>query len=220
MAINTEAPIGLRETMVWRSHSATPIIGGGTMGIQYGSTAAIASSVAETTLWDTTASKFNGTLTIPAGGLQSGVSQYGQPDSTFATAGSTYRVTMFGNIGNTGTPTIRIRAALNAAGPVQKLLSDSTAVTMSTITGAGTFWLQYVFTVSAYSASVGSVKCSGTFHYSTAATGTMTHITLPYTSLGSLDLTVALAVDTTIQWGTNSGSNTITCTGGLVEFLG
>jgi hypothetical protein len=44
-------------------------------------------------------------------------------------------------------------------------------------------------------------------------------ISLPFTSLSSLDTTATYYVDTTVTWGTANASNTITTRGGIIEIL-
>ena len=215
MATNTEAPIGLRETLYWRSKSATPILGGGAVAVQYDATASINNTVAETSLWNTGAAAMNGTVVLPAGFLQSGVVQYTQPSSAFTSPGIVIRVKMFGTIANTATPTIRIKAKATS-----NVLSDTTALTMSAITGTTTFTLEYTSVVQAYSASVGVVRTSGIFSYMTATTGAYTSIALPYTTLGSLDLTASYTWDTSVTWGTANASNAIIPIHGTIEILG
>ena len=200
------------------SKNQLPKLNVGTIGVQYATTTAIASSVTETSLWNESSTSFIGTRTLPAGTLQNGFYIYSTP-LVSVQPGAAIRVKLFGTIGNTGTPDITIKAALNTQAGVQKLLSSTTNKAMSTITGVGYWELDYVTIVEAYSATVGIVNTVGNFKYSTATTGAFTSISLPFTSLTSLDTTVAYVVDTTITWGTSSSSNTITTRGGTIEIL-
>lgn len=207
------------EAIVYRTCSGMPGSIQHTPYMQYGATSAIVSSTTETTLFNNSSTTAKGSLTFPAGyfNWNNGYDPAGlAPNST--APGKLVRVKLLGSIGNTGTPTLRIKVKLtNSAGTVTTLV-DSTALTMSTIT-TGLFELNADFVVAAYSATAGIINCGGLMMYTTATSGALLGLILPSTSTTSFDTTTSYTLDVTAQWGTSSASNTITATSAFIEVM-
>lgn len=126
------------------------------------------------------------------------------------TAGKTYRFKLTGYIGNTGTPTIRVKIKLGST-----VILDSTAVTMVTITGSQMFKVEGEITCRTIGAS-GTVIGQADFQYYSTQT-TVNRMSIVSTSAVTYDTTAIGAFDITAQWGTNSASNTITSTNFILE---
>lgn len=165
-------------------------------GVIYLATAdkTVASTASETSIIGTGI----GTLTLPA---------------NFFTVGKTVRVRVRGKIANTGTPTMQVKAKLGSTS-----VYDSTAVTMTTITGTTYFNIEFDLTCRTVGAS-GTVQAQGAMVYQTS-TSALVGIASPSTAATTIDTTASNALDVTVQWGTSSASNTITATNTTVEVLG
>lgn len=114
--------------------------------------------------------------------------------------GSGYRVRVVGNIRNTGTPTLQIKALLDAV-----TIVDTTAGVM--VGANGKFWLDLDINIQSIGAT-GSVVSFLRFDYSSANTGSVTIGTLNGASGGTtIDLTTNHALDITLQFGTADANN-------------
>lgn len=132
--------------------------------------------------------------------------------ANFMQAGKKFRVKGSGYYSNTVTPTLRMRVKI---GTVTVL--DSTAFTTS-LGAANNQWdLEGVITCRSVGAS-GTVIGQGTVSFNTSGT-TAQIVQMVNTSTATVDTTIANTVDLTVQWGTASASNTITCTDFTVEAM-
>ncbi len=190
----------------------------GPMYIQYAASAAYNTSVTETSILNNTVTTAQGTLSIPQQGLA-----YGPLNSIALAPGTVIRVKLVGTIGNTATPTLRIRTGLiNQAGTVTTI-ADTTVLTMATITGVGYFEYTAEIVVGAYSASVGSMIGTSQLRYTTVAapaqSAAMSFLQAAQIATSSFDTTQTYALDVKATWGTSSASNTITTGYAIVEMI-
>lgn len=134
--------------------------------------------------------------------------------ANYLTAGTTLRIKARGVIGNTATPTLRIRAKLGGA-----TVYDTTAVTMSAITGS--MDMDIVIDISIRSVGgTGTAIGGGGLLYQTANNTAPLKISAPTASTTTIDTTANSSFDLTAQWGASSASNTLTVTTLTVEVLG
>ena len=214
--------------------SGVNLFWGGAMYLQYGSTTALANSTTETTLLNNTSGNvasygFGQALGQPAdgsslalpgviNGVQSGLSAF--------IPGTLYRAKLYGSIGNTGTPTLRIRTVLRNAltNAITYTIADSTALTMSTITGTGDFEYECdimavsIGTNTAGTFTLGSVKTRALLDYAVTTVSRGFQST-PWATT-SIDTTQTYLLDVLATWGTASASNTITTQVALVRAEG
>ena len=153
--------------------------------------ATVASSTTETTIIGTG----TGSLTLPA---------------NYFTAGKTITFQMYGTIGSILTPTLRIKAKLGTV-----TLIDTTAATLTTITGTNLFSTEGMITCRSTGAT-GAFIGQGLALYYTGVSG-LAGIASPSTATSAVDTTVAQTFDITVTWGTSSASNTITSTNFVVD---
>jgi len=202
------------EGLILKSKAGSPYVISGSKYIQYGPTAALASSTTETSLFNNTSTTAFGSLTFAATELANG---WNFPN--VAGAGSVIRLKMGGIIGNTSTPDLTIKLTMtNTAGTVTTL-SSTTNLAMVAITGTANWALEAMIRVSAYSATVGQFLTSGEFTYD-QTTLLSTGWKIPYTATAAnLDTTSAFTLGATATWGTSSASNTLTAQWATVEVM-
>ena len=134
--------------------------------------------------------------------------------ANYLTAGKTIRFRAYGTMGNTGTPTLRLRVKLGGA-----TVCDTGAVTMSTITGAMAFELEgeiVIRTAGGTGTAIGFV----TGLYQTANGTAPLAIKAPTSTATTIDTTANSSFDITAQWSASSASNAIIITGLTVESMG
>lgn len=128
-----------------------------------------------------------------------------------ARSGTAYRLTVFGSINSTGTPTLRIRSKFGAT-----TIGDTTAAALANNT-AGLFRLIVEFHFATVGAA-GSVSSFIFFDYAAAASGAVTPLRIAGGSgVGSLDTTVNANFDLTFEFGTASASNNLTINGAHLD---
>lgn len=232
MPVSAEPYQGTDDHMIQTSNGLNLFWGGATY-IQYGASTAIASSTTETSLFNNSVSTTAGytfgknlgspsdasSLVLPGvvNGVASGLSAW--------VAGTTYTVRIYGSIGNTSTPTMRIRTVLkNSAGTIVYTIADSTALTMASITGTCDFEYEcdFVATATGYntagSLTLGTVNARALFDYGTSTTARSFQNT-PWAST-SIDTTQTYTLDCLATWGSSSASNTITTQMAIVRVEG
>jgi hypothetical protein len=146
----------------------------------------VANTVTETSLLGTGA----GTKTLPANFFVAGKELIGQ---------------IVGYIANTGSPNIRFRIKLGAT-----TILDSTATAMLAITGTNRFEINYRITCRTTGVS-GTVIAQAMIKYYRDLS-TEVPISIINTTTTTINTTTTQVVDTTVEWGTASVSNTITST--------
>lgn len=149
-------------------------------------------STTETTLTNTGV----GSLTHPA---------------NFFIAGKTTRIKAYGYLGDTGTPTLRIKFKLGSV-----VLIDTTAITLPTITGSKAWVAEATFTCRTTGAS-GTIQAQGYFSFDNVTVPFL--MTVANTGTSTVDTTVTQAFTLTAQWGAADAANTITCTNLTLEAL-
>lgn len=159
-----------------------------TASAQFGATASatVGNTITETTL------------------IGAGVGAQTVAANTF-TVGRSMLIYSWGNMGNTLTPTLRIRGKLGAVTAL-----DSTAITLPTITGT-TLWQMSLYLTCRTAGAGGTGIAQGIFTYFTAA-GVQSNFQLVNTGTFAMDTTAALLIDVTAQWGTADPLNTMTST--------
>jgi len=138
--------------------------------------------------------------------LGTGIGAKTLPANLLNAAGKQIRVKCWGTIGNTVTPTLQVKCKLGSTAVV-----DTTAVTMSAITGTNMFQAEFVLTCRTTGSS-GTVFGQGGLQYKTANGLAPLEISGANTGTSTIDLTASQALDVTVQWGTSNASNTLTCT--------
>lgn len=194
------------------------VFSSGQIFLQYGAGTAIASTVTETSLVSTATSL---TSTSP---VAAGFGPFFPADNSSVrvpanghTLGTIWRQKIVGLMTNTGTPTLRIRAGFVNDASTFTVASDSTAVTMSTITGTMDFEVEVEYIIRSLTGS-NNVACRQNIWYNTAI-GTRVAITTA-TSTSTVDLTVNQNFDVRLTWGTSSASNSATVQYGYLGFVG
>lgn len=180
----------------------------GTKYIQYGATTAIANTTTETSLFNVSSTTSQGFLSIPASGMTFGQTVY---DSA-TTAGGTYRLTVGGVIGTTGTPNLTVRLVLKNAAGTATTLSTTGAVAMVAVTGPKRFKVTYDVVVNTMSAT-GTIIAGGEVLQENTIISSVT------TSTGSLVLNALQSFDILLTWGTANSSNTVTPMYAIIERL-
>jgi len=160
---------------------------------------------------DSAASQFSLTTSATVGNtltettlVGAGVGAITLPANTLI-AGRSIAVHAWGTIGDTLTPSLQIR---NKLGAVTAL--DSTAITLSPITGTTLWEMSFVLTCRTSGAG-GTGLAQGAFTYFTAA-GVRAGFQMVNTATFAMDTTAALLINSTAQWGTADPLNTMTCT--------
>jgi hypothetical protein len=125
----------------------------------------------------------------------------------FLALGTGFSGNLYGTIATTGTPTLRVRVVLkNSSGTVVYTLTDSTATSLSAITGTTELVVNFDAVCSATGTSgamIGRIAVT----YGTSATAN-TVIKAVATSV-TVDTTQAYSLDVLATWGTASASNTL-----------
>lgn len=131
--------------------------------------------------------------------------------------GSILRLTSWGTASNTATPTLILGFYYGAVAGIA--LVASTAVTTTTAMSSWAWYLEYIGIVRSLGAS-GTILGAGRVEIPTSLTA-FTARRLPETALATvtIDTTVGKDITTGAQWGTSSGSNTLTCHGMTAEVL-
>ena len=154
-------------------------------------------TIASTTTETTVIGSGVGTVTLPA---------------NFFTVGKTLRIRGLGYFSDTGTPDITINVKLGS----------TTLITTGTVALAGTIsnnlWEVDAIITCRTVGSSGTVMAQGKFMYDESVHGGTT-LGMVDTSADTIDTTASLAVNVTQTWGTNSASNTFTCTNFIVEVI-
>jgi hypothetical protein len=125
--------------------------------------------------------------------------------------GTEIELTAHGQFSNTGTPTLLL--GFYYGGIAGVALAASSAVTTTTAAVAWPWQLWYRG-VCRTAGTTGSIHGQGRFYLGTALTA-FTLRPIPETAAGrtvTIDTTVAKIITVGAQWGTNSASNTLTCT--------
>jgi len=161
-------------------------------GFRQTTTVTLANSVAETTLTGAGV----GSLTIPANSLKIGTS---------------IRITAKGTIGDTGTPTFRLRIKLGATAYI-----DTGAVTFGAFVGRHGWTLNAEITIRTIGAG-GTAIGNGIMMVSTVGNPDLDSVN---EATSAINTTGALALDVTAQWGTANALNSVICTNLDVEVLG
>lgn len=156
--------------------------------------ATVANTTSETSIIGTGV----GTLTLPANTLS---------------VGRQVHMHLFGYLGTTGTPTLRIRWKAGST-----VLADTTAQTLSASI-SGNEWFEAFLDLTCRSVGVtGTVIGQGMFRYHLGAGAAGTDMLEALnTSPVTLDTTATQALDVTAQWGTANASNTITGTNASID---
>lgn len=134
--------------------------------------------------------------------------------ANYLTAGKTIRFRALGTIGNTATPTLRIRVKLGGA-----TVCDTTALTTTAITGSMALEISgeiVIRTTGGTGTAIGTVKLL----YQTANVTAPVQLSAPTSSTTTIDTTGNSSFDITAQWGASSASNAIVITTLTVESLG
>lgn len=184
---------------------------------QYKAGTALASSVVETSLW---------TLTAVSPQIVGNAAQVATVSTVpipvfppnWLTLGTQLRGRLYGTIANTGTPTIQVRVVLkNSAGTVVYALADTTAITMSTITGTTELFVEFDSIVSAVGTS-GSITSRAGISYGTTATTASVFLRQAAAAV-TVDTTQSYSLDVMATWGTSSASNTLNIAVATIEVL-
>lgn len=156
---------------------------------------AYANSTTETSLFNGITASDGSTLTLEAG---------------FTKDGTVYRLIFDGDIGTTGTPTMRFRLKLGAID-----INDTTALTMPN-NANGRILLEYYVYVIAIGAA-GSVRGNLRGEITSAQNGIVTLTHIVRVDAPTIDFTASNLIAATAQWGTASASNTLQITGICIE---
>ena len=149
----------------------------------------VADTATETTLVGTVA----GNQTFAAGALSN--------------VGRQLRLSAWGYVSDTGTPTLRLKLKLGAT-----VILDTGAITLGSDISNKLWRFEGTATVQTAGAS-GKLFAQGQFYQNGATTDIVS------TGQVTIDLTTSLLADLTATWGTASASNTITCSNLSLEIL-
>jgi hypothetical protein len=148
-----------------------------------------------------------------------GSSNFGSADllPKYWVGGKRIKITAYGVIQNTGTPTLRIRVNESNSGTV---LHDTGAVTMSSITSFRHWQAEYYIHCLSISGTAANLITNGTFQYGTTANapltcinvGTSIPVPILYADINTLNISA--------QFGTPSTSNGITANDYFIEEIG
>lgn len=138
-------------------------------------------------------------------------------------AGKVYRLSAFGILSTTGSPTAIWQVALgvsNTAASNTTFGASTTAAMPTTVTNAPWF-LDFVMTVRSIgiAASGATVTGAGSVQVGGAAGAASTDLVFGGTILTTADNTAQQGLVADITWGTASASNTVTCTGTILRSL-
>lgn len=186
---------------LWRDNTQlalTAQVGGMTQRCQtITATTSAAATVANTTTETTLFGTLVGSKTFAA--------------SSFFAIGKTVEVEAWGHFSTTGTPTIRFRLKLGSTAVL-----DTTAIT--TPSGVTNMWWHFKGTLTCRTTGAsGTVIAQGVVYY--GAAGTLLHMPIVSTGTTTIDTTAAQVLDLTVEWGTASASNTISCHNAKVAAL-
>jgi hypothetical protein len=138
--------------------------------------------------------------------------------ANFLVAGAAIRITAFGNYSSAGTaPTLVLGVYYGGASGTALAATTATTVTAS---AANYPWrLEYTGIIRTVG-STGTIMGQGYVDLGTSLTAT-TRIPIPSTALATvtIDTTTAKTLTVGATWGTNSGSNTLTLQGVLIESM-
>lgn len=127
--------------------------------------------------------------------------------------GTTYRLSMWGYISNTGSPFAQVKIKIGSV-----TIFDTTSSGMFAITGNQNFKISALFTVRTLGAS-GTVIGQGEFEYATSASTQYQILFQTNTATSTIDTTIDQTVDVTFTWNTASASNSINSTNFILERL-
>jgi hypothetical protein len=127
--------------------------------------------------------------------------------------GTTYRITMWGYISNTGSPFCQVKIKIGSV-----TIFDTTSTGMFGITGNQPFKISALFTVRTLGAT-GTVIGQGEFEYATSSSTAYQILFQTNTSTSTIDTTTDQAIDITYTWNTANASNSINSTNFLLERL-
>lgn len=134
-----------------------------------------------------------------------------------ASIGQVLRVSAFGRVSTTGTPTLLLAPYWGGVGGVL-ILTGAAAITCGSGLSNVTWTFEATFTIRAIGSS-GSIIGVGRIGGISAATAVdLSPASAP--AAATIDTTAGKALVLGATWGTNSGSNTITCHGFSVEAVG
>jgi hypothetical protein len=194
------------------------IIQAGGVGVllqQYGAGTPLTNSTVETSVFTTT--KLAPQILGPISATSSTVSLPLIPGN-FVALGTQIRGRIIGTLNNTGTPTIRLRVVLkNSAGSVVYTLADTTALTMSTITGTTEAKIDFDSIVTAVGTS-GSVTSRIGLDYGTTATTASVFLRQAPAAV-TVDTTASYTLDVLATWGAASSSNILVASIATIEVL-
>lgn len=132
--------------------------------------------------------------------------------TNFLVAGKTLKVSAWGILSDTGTPTLRIQLKLGST-----TVADTGAITLGGTISNNVWKCEVLLTCRTVGGS-GTVFTQGLFHYD-ESTHAGTSLGMANTATSTIDTTATQAISLTADWGTASSSNTITCTNLVVEVL-
>ena len=161
----------------------------------------------------------NGDVTVANTTTETSVLGAAQAGSTktieagLARVGRTFYVRLYGTLGITGTPTLRLRIKLGST-----TIVDTTAATINVPSSGGGFLIEGVLSIRAVGASgeVMGHTLKGTITPFGSAGGNMLGFAAT-AAVTPVDFTVAQAIDVTVQWGTANAANTLTITGSFID---
>lgn len=122
--------------------------------------------------------------------------------------GDTLRVVLRGSLGDTGTPTLNIKALLGST----EIIATGAQALNAGVSDVGFDFLIYI--TCRTTGTSGTVVGSGNFVYDSG-----TALDAVNTSAVTVDTTADLTLDVTATWGTANVSNTITCQIATIEYL-
>lgn len=162
-------------------------------------------------VWVKTADTTSATSTAEDALLDTGVGTKTLP-ANFFVIGKTVRVTLRGKYSNTLTPTLRLKIKLGS-----NIMVDTGAQT--TITGASNAFFEITGDMTCRTTGgSGTIEAMGRAMVSSAAVTSAVWESSVVTAV-TVDTTASQAVGVTAQWGTSSGSNTITGMTATIEVL-
>lgn len=155
----------------------------------------------QTTLFIQTAQQNVSNTVAETSIIGTGVGSLSLP-ANFWTVGKTITLKAKGSIANTATPTLQWRLLYGATA-----LIDTTALTMTAITGAQPISIEFEATCTATGVS-GSVTVGCRINYGTTNMAEASYQTYPGTA--TVDTTAAGLLDLKVTWGTADSSNSVT----------
>ena len=131
-------------------------------------------------------------------------------DASFLSIAKSIEIDLWGTIATLVTPTIRLKVKFGST-----VIIDTTALTLLTITGTN-LWNSKAVIDCRTTGAAGTVFGQGMVLYYTSSTG-LAGLATPNTTTSTIDTTTTQVIDVTVQWGTASASNTITCTNAKIR---